>query len=246
MADEPFYLEIQGHCPICETGATFIAKDKWYRGSLHCQSCENGSAPRERAMALVLNRVMPHWRDVAIHECAPMERGLSAKMRREATNYVGTHYFPSEAMGTIVNGWRNENIEQTTFSDASFDLVITSDVTEHVFNPGAMFRDIYRTLKPGGIYISTFPIRPGQTEGMKQLAALQADGTIKFLKVPPEYHGNPINGDGALVTWDFGYEIHELIAYWTKFSVEISRFSKRENGIIGAYTEVILCRKPFY
>lgn len=243
MTEEPHLLEIDGWCSICEAPARFVAKTKWYRGSLFCRSCVNGSAPRERALALVLNREMPNWRSASIHECSPMNRGVSMKIRAEAANYVGSHYFPDRPFGTVVDGWRNENIEATTFPDQSFDLVLTLDVTEHVFDPGAMFRDIYRTLRPGGIYVSTFPIRKWLVEPSKPLARRREDGTIEFLKDPPEYHGNPIDGKGALVTWDYGYDIHMLIAYWTPFEVEITRFHSRHLGILGEYTEVILCRK---
>lgn len=243
MAEEAHSLEIDGYCPICETSAKFVAKGKWYRGTLICQTCTNGSTPRERALAHVLNREMPEWRDVAIHECSPMNRGISMKIREQCSNYVGTHYFPNHSFGSLVDGWRNENIEAQTFSDESFDLVLTLDVTEHVFNPGAMFREIWRSLKPGGLYISTFPIRKWMVEPSKPLARLRSDGVLEFLKDPPEYHGNPIDGKGALVTWDYGYDVHQLIAYWTSFSVEITRFSDRHQGILGEYTEVILCRK---
>ncbi len=243
MPEEEHYLEIAGYCPICEAPATFIAKGKWYRGTLFCQSCHNGSSPRERALAHVLRREIPDWRLKSIHECSPMNRGISIKLRTEAKNYTGTHFFPDYPLGTEVKGWRNENIEATTFSEASFDLVISLDVTEHVFNPGAKFRDIYRTLRPGGLYVSTFPIRKWMVEPSKQLARLKDDGEVEFLKDPPEYHGNPIDGKGALVTWDYGHDIHQLIAYWAPFDVEITRFCDRHQGILGEYTEVIVCRK---
>jgi SAM-dependent methyltransferase len=243
MSAEPHLLEIDGYCPICEAPARFVARTKWYRGSLFRQSCVNGSSPRERALAHVLHRELPHWRTVAIHECSPMNRGVSMKIRAEAANYVGTHYFPDRPFGAVVDGWRNENIEKTTFPDESFDLVLSLDVTEHVFDPGAMFRDIYRTLRPGGLYVSTFPVRKWLAESAVPLARLRPDGGVDFLKDPPEYHGNPIDGKGSLVTWDYGYDIHLLIAYWAPFAVEVSRFNDRHLGILGEYTEVFLCRK---
>lgn len=165
------------------------------------------------------------------------------KIRSECSDYVGTQYYPDVTPGEMVGDWRCENIEKTTFADERFDIVMSLDVTEHVFNPGDMFRDIYRTLKPGGIHISTFPIRNYQVEPTKQLARLGKDGEVEFLKTPPEYHGNPISGDGALVTWDYGYDIHKVIAWWVPFQVEISRFADRHQGILGEYTEVILCEK---
>lgn len=244
MPDESFHLDIDGYCPICEHDAKFVARDIWLRGALICQSCAGGSVPRERALAHVLNRVQPNWRDLRIHECSPCERGVSTKMRTECPLYTGTHYFSDQPLGVNVGKWRNENIEKQTFEAASFDIVVTQDVAEHVFNPGAMYREIYRTLAAGGVYISTFPIRNHQTDATKQLARLLPDGSVKILKDPPEYHGNPIDGAGSLVTWDYGYDIHKVINYWAPFRVEISRFHDAHLGIMGEYTEVVICQKP--
>jgi SAM-dependent methyltransferase len=157
MAEEQHYLEIDGYCPICEAPAKFIAKGKWYRGTLKCQSCDGGSIPRERAMAHILTREVPGWRHASIHECSPMDSGISRKMRKECERYIGSHYYPDPPFGCIVGNWRNENIEATTFPDNTFDIVVTMDVTEHLYNPGAMFRDIWRTLKPGGGIFIDFP-----------------------------------------------------------------------------------------
>jgi hypothetical protein len=238
-----YLLEISGFCPICEDSATFVADDPWLRDSLRCTTCPNGSIPRERALAYVLNREFPKWRRKVIHECAPVSRGISLKLAREARNYVQTNLFHDEPLGAIVNGVRNENIEQTTFENEVFDLVVSLDVTEHVMRPREMFQDIYRTLKFGGAYISTFPIQKWRVEASAQRAKLDENGNIQFLAKPPEYHGNPFDEGGSLVTWDYGYSIHEEIANWAPFSVEISRCSSRKFGILGDYTEVILCRK---
>ena len=241
--EEPYLVEIQGYCPICEHAATFVAKDKWLRGALVCRTCENGSVPRERALAHVLNRVAPDWRNMRIHESSPATRGISAKIRRECAGYVGSHFFPDKPMGTIVKGYRNENLEAQTFEADQFDIVITLDVFEHVFAPGKMIQEIHRTLKPGGMYVSTFPIRKYQVDSHVQRALLNADGSVKHLVEKPEYHGNPINSEGALVTYDYGYAIHQMISTWADFDVEISRFSKQDMGVLGEYTEVIVCTK---
>src|SRR5437016_14407750 len=51
----------------------------------------------------------------------------------------------------------NKNIEQLTFPDNSFDIVITSDVMEHVRLDERAHQEIQRVLKPGGIYLFTVP-----------------------------------------------------------------------------------------
>jgi SAM-dependent methyltransferase len=241
--EQRYLLEIDGYCPICEHAARFVAKDKWLRGALVCSTCENGSVPRERALAYVLNRVAPDWRGLHVHESSPATRGISAKIRRECEGYVGSHFFPDHPLGAIVQGYRNEDLQAQTFADNQFDIVITLDVFEHVFEPGKVIREIHRTLKSGGLYICTFPIRKHQVDSHIPRARMKPDGAVEHLVEKPEYHGNPINSEGVLVTFDYGYTIHQMISSWADFDVEISRFSKQDMGILGEYTEVIACTK---
>lgn len=43
------------------------------------------------------------------------------------------------------------------FQDSSFDVVICSELLEHVFNPLAVLHEIHRTLRPGGIVLICVP-----------------------------------------------------------------------------------------
>lgn len=49
------------------------------------------------------------------------------------------------------------NAEQMDLDDNSFDLVLCTQVLEHVQNPGRVVDECYRVLKPGGILIATAP-----------------------------------------------------------------------------------------
>ena len=237
-----FLLQIEGYCPICEKNTLFTARDQWYRGSLSCPTCENGSVPRERAVALILNEQFPNWRDLVIHECSPAIRGISAKMKREAKNITQTHFYPDLERGSTERNYRNEDLQRLTFSDNQFDLFISLDVMEHIPDPATAFREIHRTLKPGGYMLCTWPVRKDQVEAMEPRVTFNGDGTLTHHK-PPEYHGNPINGDGALVTVDYGYEVHKKLTHWASFDVRVHRFADRTHGILGEYTEVFLARK---
>jgi len=239
---EPFHLEYIGTCPICETTAKFRAKGPWLRDTLICQSCTNGSIPRERALALILNEAIPNWRDCSIHESSPVNRGISKKLRAEGKCHIATQFFPSIGLGQMHQGFRNEDLQHLTFPDDKFDLFVSLDVLEHILDPRLAFCEIWRTLKPGGMMLSTFPVRKAQLVAVEPRVVVNDDGTVTHLR-KPEYHANPIGSDGSLVTVDYGYEIHKTIAEWASFDVRIYRFNDKEHGILGENTEVFLCRK---
>jgi SAM-dependent methyltransferase len=51
----------------------------------------------------------------------------------------------------------NANLTEIAFKNATFDLVISRGVLEHVKNPARVCDEIYRVLKPGGRYIFLTP-----------------------------------------------------------------------------------------
>ncbi len=236
-----FHYEHIGFCPCCETPQTFRTDSDWFRDTLLCPNC--GSVVRERALALVLKEILPNWNELSIHESSPSPRGLSERMAREAPHYMASHYFPRDPFGTMVNGFHNQDLENQTFDNESFHLVITLDVMEHVFHPEKVYAEIYRTLKRAGYYLHTFPIRKYLVAARAPLATRNCDGSVRHLTATPEYHGNPIDEKGALVTCDYGYDISKQIAQWAPFDVRILRFWDETHGIIGDYTEVVICRK---
>ena len=139
----------------------------------------------------------------------------------------------------MVRGVRNENLEQQTFADGIFDLVITLDVMEHVGEPDKVMREVARTLTPGGAYVFTAPTYSGRIESERRARYLP-DGTVEHL-AEPEYHGNPISDEGALVTFHYGYDLPELIHQWSGLNVEVVRFHDHHRGLVGTMTEVYTC-----
>jgi SAM-dependent methyltransferase len=192
---------------------------------------------------LAIREFVPNWETANIHESSPSGRGVSILMFRKARRFVATQFYPDLQPGTYhSSGFRCENIERQTFPNDAFDLVITQDVMEHVFDPPSAYQEIYRTLRPGGHHIHTTPIYKDLVKSVRR-AALQPDGHIQYLS-DPEYHGSPISEKGSLVTFHYGYDLADLIAEWTPFDVEIRRFNSRTHGIVAEYTEVIICAKP--
>lgn len=49
------------------------------------------------------------------------------------------------------------SVENVDMPDNSCDIIIITEILEHLINPAAALREIYRLLKPGGIIISSVP-----------------------------------------------------------------------------------------
>jgi SAM-dependent methyltransferase len=183
----------------------------------------------------------PDWRALTIHESSPINRGVSPKLAREARDYMPTQYLPALPRGATFNGFRNENLEQQTFADASFDLVITQDVFEHLFRPDLAIREIARTLKPGGAHVCSVPIVRKHQSSVRR-ASLTDDGSIVH-HLEPQYHGNPVSADGALVTVDWGYDVCGYLARQSGLDVAMVVVDNIDLGIRAEYLEILVCRR---
>ena len=104
-----------------------------------------------------------------------------------------------------------------SYSDATFDYVLTSDTLEHVPDFDIGLAEIRRVLKPLGRHIFTIPVlwdRP-----TRQRAAL-VDGKIVH-HLPPSYHGEA-GAEEYLVFNEFGGDVVERIEA-ADFDVRIER-----------------------
>jgi SAM-dependent methyltransferase len=54
---------------------------------------------------------------------------------------------------------------RTDFPDCHFDLVTANQVLEHVSDPETVIADIYRMIRPGGLFIAAFPVVETWYEG---------------------------------------------------------------------------------
>ena len=95
-----------------------------------------------------------------------------------------------------------------TFQNESFDLFITQDVFEHVMEPNKAFKEIERVLKPGGAHVFTVPWYHTLPKTLQR--ARINEGGIEYIE-EPIYHGNPIDENGSLVTFDWGQDMIEYI-----------------------------------
>jgi SAM-dependent methyltransferase len=60
---------------------------------------------------------------------------------------------------------RSITAARSDYPDCHFDLVICNQVIEHVRSPEQTFADIFRVLKPGGLFLAAFPVAETWFEG---------------------------------------------------------------------------------
>jgi Methyltransferase domain len=231
----------EGWCPICEERITFTARYSWFRDHYLCDRC--GSIPRERALMHVIQTRYPSWRDLAVHESSPGNRGASVKLSQECRSYTASQYDPQLGFGkTHPNGgYRSENLEKQTFPDEAFDLVVTQDVFEHIFDARAAFIEIARTLKPGGAHIFTTPL-VNKKKPSEKVASVSDAGIVYHH--PAEYHGNPMSAEGALVTWHWGEDIVTHIKDASGLDTEVVALDDLKMGIRAEFIEVLVTTRP--
>jgi SAM-dependent methyltransferase len=205
-----------GRCGFCGHTGEFVVAEKPVRENHNCQVCRAPLRYRLQASAITAAYEMPDapftklieqksFRGLAIYEpgiIGPFRRKLS-----KVAGYVNSYFWPDVALGNERDGVRCEDLRRLTFPDASIDLVISSDIFEHVRGPMPAFAELFRVLRPGGFHIFTVPLRwplPSATQ-----PRVDWSGDEDVLLLPARYHGSPHDPKGSLVYTDFGMDLPE-------------------------------------
>lgn len=125
-------------------------------------------------------------------------------------SYLRTFYAADLPPGSSrTDGARCEDITRLTLPDQSVDLLVSSEVLEHVPDLQQAGREIARVLRPGGCHVFTVPT---VDKGPTLRRACFEGGALKHLETP-EYHGDPLGkGQGILAFWTFGRDAAEWLS----------------------------------
>jgi SAM-dependent methyltransferase len=228
-----------GYCVICEEETKFIEHSDWLRDHYMCRNC--GSIPRQRALVNVLNTFFPSWKEYTVHESSP-GGPTTLFFIKKCRGYSMSHYFKNAPLGQVFHGIRCEDLENMTFPDDSFDLFITQDVFEHVMDPEKAFKEINRVLKPGGSHVFTIP---WYDQLPKTLQRAKMNGEEIVYLEEPNYHGNPIDSNGSLVTFDWGADFIHLIYNYAKMYTTVYLQKDRELGLEAEFLHVFISKKCY-
>ena len=203
-------------CYICGKNSQFSCEPDFSLREARCLHC--GASQRNSDLAKII-----------INTFSPNEYSSLTQARRDLThlgiyeaqasgpmhNFLMDlpHYICSEYFDDVPNGTRNkdgilcENLQNLSFSDETFDLVITQDILEHVAYPEKAFSEINRVLKPGGYHIFTIPYHENNPT-LRRIVVETGENNHNY---PQVYHGDPLREQGALVFTDFGSDMKTII-----------------------------------
>ena len=206
-----------GDCSVCGRWGLFRRQHASIREGYKCSHCSASLRYRHQASVIVAKYATkrsksfaelarePNFLGLSIYEpgiIGPFRRYLKAH-----PNYTTSYLWEGVEHGESHKGVRCENLESLTFANDTFDLVISSDILEHVRKPYLAFAEVHRVLKPGGLHIFTVPL----SWPLKQRTVSRVDTTededVSLL--PEVYHGSPTDPKGSLVYTDFGLDIVE-------------------------------------
>ncbi|WP_255101803.1 MULTISPECIES: methyltransferase domain-containing protein [unclassified Synechococcus] len=127
----------------------------------------------------------------------------------------------------------NQNLEALNFADRSFDLVITSEVFEHIENLPKALAEIARVLRPGGRLVATCPLALGQFSTITKARREAASGRIQFLG-EPDFHGDPLRPEeGAVVFQIPGWDLLDQLSEAGFRSSAVHHIVSWKHGVLG-------------
>lgn len=171
------------------------------RETLRCRGC--ASKMRDRTLAAALLQVMAERFGVEADDIDSLARHLPTDVRildtdarsriarrlESCPGVVRSLYYPDRPNGESLGEERclNVDLEAMPFPDGHFDVVITSEVMEHVRHVDVAHREIARCLSPRGVYIFTLPYDPELAETWQLIDPV----TDEPLVLPLHIHGDP-------------------------------------------------------
>jgi SAM-dependent methyltransferase len=177
-----------------------LAKDPFLVRCLNCKATVTNLAIAEAARQSVPDLRTTYAYEMSTYGSTYEFLGQNCRMV-ESSEYV-----PGAKPGELVRGIRNEDAQNLSFDDCSFDLITANQVFEHVPDVVKCFQECKRVLRPGGMLLFTVPLYDAVET--QHVATLEG-GAIRWLS-QPEYHSSRSTGPNSVpVFWRFS--VHDIV-----------------------------------
>ncbi len=229
-------------CTVCGSLAFMKRIKQNLRETCRCSVC--GATNRKRQLALVVCDAVRRMRGGRVASVRDLARypdlviyntetggALSRELSR-MKNYISSEYFGEEHnSGDTVKGKMHQDLTRLSLENESIDIVLSSDVFEHIPDPYRAHAEVYRVLRPGGRHIFTVPFyKTGFLD--EHRTSIGAGGEFVHTK-PALYHGDPVRRGGALVHNIFSLEMLVKLAE-LGFRTNLYQVHSYRHGILGS------------
>ena len=206
-------------CTVCGHAGYLRREERSIRETYRCGGCGASLRYREQARLILDNfsrEDSGHLADLVneaefqglrIYE--PGLIGPFRKMCNKLPGYCNSYFWEDVLPGEFREDVQCQDLMNLTYEDNSFDLVLSSDIFEHVRKPFAGFQEVNRVLKPGGFHI--FSIPPMHPMRPKTVFRVDTSGPEDVFVLPRHYHSAPMGGK-SLVYTDFGEDMTRIMA----------------------------------
>lgn len=234
--DDLFEDNYTGKCSCCGEQSVFYRRHRSLREGYSCEHCRASMRYRGQADLLVLlfgkskNTCLAELAaDPEFSKLSIFEPGLTGPFRtffESFENYQNSFFWGDVELGTERDGVRCENLEKLTLADDTIDLMISSDILEHVRKPMDAFKETHRVLKTGGVHVFSVPAQAPLRSITRKRVDTTTDEDI-FLE-EPHYHGDGVGGR-SLVYTEFGRDlVEQLLAIGFMVSIHSPKTSSKE------------------
>ena len=211
-----------------------------WREGLACAGC--GSICRDRALV--------HALGCLLHEREPLERWAPRPRLRvfetsgyrahpplldDRFDYFNTTLLPSDDLPPTVDGRTTANLESLPYPDRFFDVVLSSEVLEHVGRLDEALAELHRVIGDDGHAVITVPYFHDWPRTSTRVYRWRDRDVLLY---PPEYHA-----EDTLVYRLFGRDFLTMLSD-RGFTVGYAKFSRPDLGIVD--TEVVVATKAPY
>jgi SAM-dependent methyltransferase len=158
-------------------------------------------------------------------------------LRRAFPHLTVSELFDDVPPGAFRGGVQCQDVQALTYADASFDVVTSTEVLEHVPDDCRAFAELHRVLRPGGVLVFTVPLM--EAPATLERARLEHGAVVHLCR--PEYHGDRLRGRRAVLAFrTYGLDILDRLRA-AGFAASLERLDEPRHAITDG--KVVVGRK---
>ena len=216
-------------CPVCGHDTTIQILSDNLRETGVCSNCKSFNRQRQIAHVICERYGIASLQDLVsldLDVYLMESRGSLYKALQNCNRLVCSDFYPDgKVPANSPHNFYHVDIQNCLFDGDSFDLVISSDVFEHVPDAYQGFKEIYRILRKSGVHVFSVPFTGNKTDEVRALP-----GPVHLME--PRYHGDPLRKEGSLVYRNFGLEMLKTLSE-LGMDTTMHQLAHVEHGILG-------------